>query len=390
MREQTQFNHVLTLLKDYDFSVPFHHSIKNYFRQQKQLGSRDRRLISSLCYNYFRIGKSFGDFSLEQKITLSNFLLDNESPMQNFLNEKYWDGKLPGELKERKERIDFIQTLNPDFSLAKIFPFKDHLSEGINYTSFLDSFCEQPMVWIRVRRAYLQTVLNELDHLNITFITSSEQKNALGFPPTTRLTELKSFENGWFEIQDLSSQKTGAFLPSSAIGKWWDCCSGAGGKTLMLADMFPSLHIQLSDVRENILQNAKERLKKASVRKSILKNVDSSEYSFGNEYFDGIVADVPCTGSGTWARTPENLWGFKEISIKEFVSVQKKILSNIIPQLKKGGHLLYITCSLFKEENEGNIEFVLNNFPVEVETQKIIPGYSDKADTMFACLLRSV
>lgn len=390
MREQTQFNHVLTLLKDYDPTTPFHHSIKNYFRQQKQLGSRDRRLISSLCYNYFRIGKSFGNFSLEQKVTLSNFLLCNESSMQNFLNEKYLEGKLSNELTERKERINFIRAVDPDFSLEKIFPFENHLSVDINYSSFLESFIEQPLVWIRVRKEHLQTVLNELGRLNIPFTALPELKCALGFPPATRLTELKAFKHGLFEIQDLSSQQTGTLLPEAIFGRWWDCCSGAGGKTLMLADMFPSLHIQLSDVRENILQNAKERLKKASVRNSIAQNVDSSEYSFGNEYFDGIIADVPCTGSGTWARTPENLWSFKESSMEEFASLQKKILTNVIPQLKTNGHILYITCSVFREENEGNIEFVKDNFPMQVITQKIIPGYSHKADTMFACLLKRV
>ncbi len=99
-----------------------------------------------------------------------------------------------------------------------------------------------------------------------------------------------------------------------------------------------------------------------------------------------IIADVPCTGSGTWARTPEQLLYFRKEQIEKYTSLQKKILQNVIPHLKKGGHLLYVTCSVFKKENEEIVTFIQEELHLTLINMEILKGYEMKADTMFAAL----
>jgi len=103
--------------------------------------------------------------------------------------------------------------------------------------------------------------------------------------------------------------------------------------------------------------------------------------------YDLIICDAPCSGSGTWGRTPENLIHFKKESINQFSSLQKKIVSNTVPHLASNGYYLYITCSVYKEENEGVVAFIEDKFPhLQLKSKALITGYKKKADTMFAAL----
>ncbi len=101
-----------------------------------------------------------------------------------------------------------------------------------------------------------------------------------------------------------------------------------------------------------------------------------------------MIADVPCSGSGTWGRTPEQLNFFNAKKIDEYVLLQKKIVTNIVPYIRTNGYLLYITCSVFKKENEEVVSFVQENLQMELVEMNVIKGYDKKADTMFAALLK--
>jgi 16S rRNA (cytosine967-C5)-methyltransferase len=115
---------------------------------------------------------------------------------------------------------------------------------------------------------------------------------------------------------------------------------------------------------------------------------ENPPFSTFNSQYSIIIADVPCTGSGTWSRTPEQLYYFDENKIEEYAALQKKILSNVIPHLDPGGYLLYITCSVFKKENEGAVNYIKQEFNLELVKMELIKGYEEKADSMFAALLR--
>ena len=155
----------------------------------------------------------------------------------------------------------------------------------------------------------------------------------------------------------------------------------------MLFDMNNDINpITVSDIRESILANLKKRFSEAGIKKyrSFITDLSTENSKLKTQNYDLIIADVPCTGSGTWSRTPEALSFFKEKEIERFNELQKKILTNIIPCLKKGGQLVYITCSVFKKENEEVAGFIQSNFNLKLEKMEILKGYDKKADTMFA------
>jgi 16S rRNA (cytosine967-C5)-methyltransferase len=189
-------------------------------------------------------------------------------------------------------------------------------------------------------------------------------------------------------VQDYSSQKiAGIFLLTTRHSPLvvWDCCAGSGGKSIMLFDLNNNIKLTVSDIRESILANLKKRFGEAGIKKyrSFTTNLTANSQQSTDNY-DLIIADIPCTGSGTWSRTPEALTFFNEKEIERFSELQKKILTNIIPSLKKGGHLVYITCSVLKKENEEVADFIQSKFNLKLEQMEVLKGYDKKADTMFA------
>jgi 16S rRNA (cytosine967-C5)-methyltransferase len=197
-------------------------------------------------------------------------------------------------------------------------------------------------------------------------------------------------------VQDYSSQRVGDLLsplkgkrPTGGI-RVWDCCAASGGKSIMLCDINPAIDLTVSDIRESILINLRKRFNEAGIKKysAFVTDLSGGNIKMQASNFDLIICDAPCTGSGTWSRTPEQLFYFDENKIDKYAVLQKQIANNTIPFLKEGGYFLYITCSVFKKENEVVVDFIKNKFALDVVQSGIIAGYDIKADTMFAALLQ--
>ncbi len=201
-------------------------------------------------------------------------------------------------------------------------------------------------------------------------------------------------------IQDHNSQQTGRLLnyAFTSLGDTspsvWDCCTASGGKSILAYDIDPGIELTVSDVRESILANLKKRFQKAGIKKyrSFVIDLEKTniQHPVLNDQQSMIIADVPCTGSGTWSRTPEQLYFFDEKKIDEYAALQKRIVSTVIPQLKSGGYFIYITCSVFKKENEEVVEFIEQNFHLKLQLREILKGYDKKADSMFAALFKKL
>ena len=193
--------------------------------------------------------------------------------------------------------------------------------------------------------------------------------------------------DGTYEVQDWSSQQSLNDLVIPERSSWWDCCAASGGKSLLLLDKEPNIKLLVSDVRLSILRNLDERFEKASVktyfRKKILDLSKPVNNIMGEESFDGIILDAPCSGSGTWGRTSEMLWKFSKSEIEKYSSLQKDIVKNVVPYLKPGKTLLYITCSVFAAENEEICQYITDELGLQLIDQHSIIGYDKKADTMF-------
>jgi 16S rRNA (cytosine967-C5)-methyltransferase len=329
--------------------------------------------INNLCYNYFRLGHTVKNISTEERILLGTFLCENQ-------NEGITQLQPPDTLSQ--------------FFAEEIFLFKDELSDGIDYEKFSQSFLIQPKLFLRIRPGYKNKVTGKLSGAGIPYKLLSD--DCIALPNASKINEIIQLDKEAV-VQDYNSQKVGEFLRLSTINHElstvWDCCAASGGKSIMAYDINPNIHLTVSDKRESILKNLKERFKIAGIKNYISFIADvNDEGNVKTAFsvpigFDMIIADVPCTGSGTWARTPEQLYFFKKKSIEDYAILQKKIISNVVKYLKHGGKLLYITCSVFKKENEEVVEFAIKNHNLKLEKQELLKGYEMQADTMFAALL---
>ncbi len=403
MRFQSYFNTAIRIIQLYDGTVPLQHFLKQYFAQHKKHGSKDRKYITHLCYNFYRTGKSFNDISTEEKLKIAIFLCNDNAGGWVFLYDNDWLDNWSNLLNER---IAFIQTRYVSFSPDNVFPFANELSESIDKTAFLQSFFIQPDVFIRTRQGHYDDVINKLQQHNIPF--NIVEENCISFSPSININSIIKIDEEAV-IQDYSSQHIKEFLDSvkSAIQNLqsavvnlqsiWDCCAGSGGKSILAYDVLAKINLTVSDLRPSIIQNLKQRFEKAGIEnyKSFVADITDPKFQITNHKsqipnygFDLIICDAPCTGSGTWSRTPEQLYFFKDEKINAYASLQQKIIRNIIPLLKNNGYLLYITCSVFKKENEMVSDLIQDEFHLELIKMGLLKGYHKKADTMFAALFR--
>jgi 16S rRNA (cytosine967-C5)-methyltransferase len=138
--------------------------------------------------------------------------------------------------------------------------------------------------------------------------------------------------------------------------------------------------------------NLHQRFIKAGIKayRYFISDVSNPDFTPITSDFEIVICDAPCTGSGTWSRTPEQLCYFNKDSIMEYNRLQKKIVSHVLPHLRTGGLFIYITCSVFKDENERIAEFISENLNCKILQQQLLKGYHQKADTMFVTVFKKL
>jgi 16S rRNA (cytosine967-C5)-methyltransferase len=381
------FNQLKTfqrILGEYPVDTPLSKFLPGFYRQNKQMGSSDRRIASRLIYNYFRLGQALINTATEERLFVAEFLCNTQG--NSFLAHFKPDWALCVGFS-LDEKLAMVKVTHPDFKLDDVFPWTDQLSASIDKQAFLKSFFHQPDLYIRILKGFEAQVKSTLTQAEIVF--REEGSQCLALPNGTRLDPL--FQNQhWFEVQDLSSQQTAQFFKPQKWEHWWDACAASGGKSLLLHELQPELKLVVSDIRESILANLDERFQQAGLRKyqkkliDLTQNVDPELHDYE---FDGIILDAPCSGSGTWSRTPEMIAQFQDYKITAFKNLQQSIVRNVIKYLKPGKPLIYITCSAFKAENEDMIDFLVKEFGFKLEEQQVLKGYGYKADTMFVARL---
>jgi 16S rRNA (cytosine967-C5)-methyltransferase len=198
-------------------------------------------------------------------------------------------------------------------------------------------------------------------------------------------------------LQDLNSQKVFSgvrfdkyLTEAGDVPEAWDCCAASGGKSLLLYDKLNKrLKLTVSDIRSSILANLKARLQEAGVPlyKTFIADITVATPT-GTQKFDIIICDAPCTGSGTWSRTPEQLAYFKRESIAAYSQKQQKIAANASGLLARNGLFFYITCSVFKKENEEVVSYLQENCGLELINMQYLEGYQMQADTMFVAVFK--
>ncbi len=370
------WQHIQIIVETYNGSLPLSHFLKDYFKQYPKLGSRDRRVLSEMAYCWYRCAK--GIQVTESTETESSFEEKMRSCLQLCGNKAVVQVLYKGE----------EATITMLFDRTTIFPYPIQLSDGLTKEKWLDSLLLQPDLFIRIRKEKdkIISILNQAG-IPFRFVTS----DCLSLPNGAKIDTLLPAET--YVVQDASSQATGTFFKPNKNEKWYDCCSGAGGKSLLLKDLEPSVQLTVTDVRASILNNLKERFKLYGHKAPVAIVTDVCDLvnlnkALGKQQFDHIICDAPCSGSGTWARTPEQMYFFDPATIVRFNNLQKSIAVNVSRYLKPGGRLIYITCSVFREENEAVVAAIIRDTGLTLLNQQLIDGTEIHADCMFLATLQ--
>lgn len=197
-----------------------------------------------------------------------------------------------------------------------------------------------------------------------------------------RIKQSTAFLEGLVELQDGASQAMVAALPLRDGMKVLDYCAGGGGKSLAMAGRVPRATYFAHDADANRMQDIAPRSKRAGAKICLLNApVEAAP-------FDLVLCDAPCSGSGTWRRTPDAKWRFTEEALRDLVAVQAEILDAAQALVKKGGALCYATCSFLRAENTDQIAAFMQRHPeFTLEWQRSY-GFDDGGDGFFGAVLR--
>ena len=372
-----------TLVSTYQKGKPLVHHLKSFFSQHKKMGSRDRKAISQLCYAYFRCFGCLDSIPDTKDKIIASWFLTQDAP--NVFLEKLnpqWNAQITLSISEK---CDLLGLEHHHF-----FRFSSLLSPKINSENISFSLLCQPDLFLRIRPGHHEHVTLALNEANLMF---EMNEDTIRLKNGTKIEDLLSLDKE-VVVQDLSTQKTFSQLdadifPSGELSVW-DCCAASGGKSILISDILGKrIKLTSTDIRNNILVTMKERLQKARVglHRSFSTDLTINSGMTEADQFDLIIADVPCTGSGTWSRTPEQHFSFDDSMLSEFQETQRKIIHSVVPHLKKGGILVYSTCSVFHDENEMQVSFFESKYGLKKRNESYFDGTSLKSDTLFSAIL---
>lgn len=377
--------------------IPADKLIDNYFRSHRFIGSKDRASIGELVYWCLR-HKAMLEWWLEKgldadiharAIVLTALMLrkDYEVAALSLLTQdsQYSFPSLTQPEKTRCERLYKEGIAHPDMPNHARLNYPEWIepilkkSLGDDFEPALKALNEQAPTDLRVNT--LKTTREELEK-NLKaegFDVSATSVSPIGLRLAKRAPIFTSqyFKQGHFEVQDEGSQMVSMLVDAKAGQKVIDFCAGAGGKTLgIAAAMNNKGRILAWDNSKKRLDQIKERLRRAgvdNVQTHVLESEHDSFIKRHKQSADRVLVDAPCSGSGTWRRNPDLKWRFTQKDLDEMLVLQQSILQSASRLVKKGGRLIYATCSLFKDENDFQVERFLkasNDFRV-VSAEKI-------------------
>ncbi len=383
-RYRAYIRNAANLLEEYDGSLPLALYLKKYFGLHKKFGSKDRREITALCYQFFRLGHTTDQLTMEDALLAADFVIRGKQSDIIINIKSEW---LTAEQPPIDQRI---QMAGLSWALEKHTPWLPLLAKEMSPENYVWSHFYQPDLFLRIRPGRKKNVVNALQKEGV--LLEEPENDCLRLSNGIPLDAMVRI-NRDVVIQDFSSQQCGTeiknFLPDLK-GVLWDACAASGGKSIMMHDLYSGhLRIVASDIRTTILHNLKKRYEEAGVP---LDNVFICDLTKPlpnkNFWVDVALVDAPCTGSGTWSRTPEQHYFFKPETVNEFAERQFEICKHVLEHVKPGGYIIYITCSVFTDENQAVTKRLVSELPVKLLHEKMLDGTLQKADSMYISIVR--
>ena len=333
---------------------------KRFFAGRRYAGSKDRRAIRELVWRAIR---AFGERPVSGRAAMVA-LADSDSDLAD-----YFDGNGYGAAAITLDEPRAAAGLLPAWLAGQFATPIDEAEQR--------ALMERAPLDVRVN-----TLLSDRD----TVITEIPEAQALALPDALRLpTDFvldnhAAYNRGLIEVQDYGSQLIVAACDVKPGNTVLDLCAGAGGKTLGLAaSMQGKGQLIATDTNRNRLDQLRLRMQRAGaglIEPLLLnpgKELDMMAELVG--YCDVVLVDAPCSGTGTWRRSPETRWRLNSARLKRVIEEQAKLLRIAAELVKPGGHLVYAVCSVLDAEGKGQVDIFLNdNIGWEAEHITTLPA----------------
>jgi 16S rRNA (cytosine967-C5)-methyltransferase len=181
---------------------------------------------------------------------------------------------------------------------------------------------------------------------------------------TGAIQQLPGFSEGWWTIQDSSAQLVSHLLNPQTGDVVIDACAAPGGKTTHIAELMADEgKIWACDAKASRLKKLKENAQRLQLKSIQICTGDSRNFSQFTNSADSVLLDAPCSGLGTLHRRPDIRWRITPETVHELSILQGELLEQAATWVKPGGVLVYATCTLHPQENEGVIQPFLERNP---------------------------
>lgn len=378
MRTSGRLSAAIEILTDFDTRrVPLKTAIADWARNARFAGAKDRAWISGLCLDVLRKRNSLsalmGDGS-PRSAALAALSYEWRLPLEEVAEAASGEHG-PGALsKDEEARLRGAAEGGPGH-ITGDYPEWTH---PMMARVFGDAAAEEGAAL--AQRADIDLRLNTLKTSSekalaaieiigakaLSVLTTAARVDAPD--PSERapaITIIPAFNKGWVEVQDLGSQIAAAAAGNLKGAQVLDFCAGGGGKTLALAALMDNKgQIYAYDEDQRRLAPLYERAKRAGLRNlQIVDPADNAALDALREKMDVVFVDAPCTGSGTWRRHPDSKWRLTPQQLEKRLEEQDAVLQAAARFVKPGGRMIYVTCSIFMEENEDRLDAFLVKHP---------------------------
>ena len=375
--------------------------LKNTLKRDKRWGARDRGFIAETTYDIVRwkrlyskiadVKEPFNRANLFRLFTVWATLKGIQIPdWPQFENTP--TRKIKGKFDELSNIRKYKESV-PDWL--------DNLGEielGKKWDKEIHALNQLADVILRVNtlKTTKEKLQNNLQELGIETESIKGYPQALKLVKRTNVFITEAFKNGWFEVQDASSQKVAKFLNPKPGTRVVDTCAGAGGKSLHIASLMENKgQVIALDIYENKLKELKRRAKRNGAHNIETRTIDSSKVIKKLIHkADKILIDAPCSGIGVLKRNPDSKWKLQPEFLESIKKTQKEILDSYSRMVKPGGQMVYATCSILPSENEKQIQDFLERKSGKefkfVKEEKIFPSESGFDGFYMALLQKNV
>lgn len=243
--------------------------------------------------------------------------------------------------------------LHPSWLLKRI-----KLAYPTQWEQIVDANNQKPPMWLRVNRLHhtREDYLQLMQQAGIAAEPHQDYRDAVRLLAPCPVTDLPGFADGWVTVQDASAQGCVDLLDPQDGEQILDLCAAPGGKTTHILEAAPKAHVLAVDIDEQRLSRVKENLQRLRQHAEVRQGDGRTPQEWcGDQQFDRILLDAPCSATGVIRRHPDIKWLRRDSDIAELADLQGEILEAIWPRLKSGGVMVYATCSILPQENSEQI-----------------------------------